>query len=403
MNSTLPDACGWFPTRFGKTCQAVLMKITENTTVTLPTTPLGALTRFRRPRLLPGLQVLHRGRGEVQVGTDPRHAVVLVDVPQPLAKLLHTLDGRDTAAELTARAGPVEPSTLDRVLTELAKFGLLEDAAVSEAGVSTAVPPRLAADCSWWALRTAQERMSANIRRMQAAVLIHGGGRVAVSLATLLAAAGVGWVSTVTEGTVQPEETGCGYLEQDVGKRRSIAIRRAIVRTAPATNTSPLPRTRRPDLVLLADAAVPDPHLARRLFDEGLAQLIVWAGEGVGVVGPLVVPGRSSCLHCVDLHKTATEPAWPALATQLAGRPQPADLASAQASAAFAVSQALRVLDGPRRAGQQIPVDPTDLPVWGAAVEIDTYTGETRRTNWPKHPYCACSRGPAPTGEELIG
>jgi hypothetical protein len=366
------------------------MKITANNTATLPTTRLGALTRFRRPRLLPGLQVLHRGYGEVQVGTDPRHAVVLVDVPEPMAKLLHTLDGRDTAAELAARAGPVEPSTLDRVLTELAKFGLLEDAAAAES--AAAVPARLAADCSWWALRTAQERVHANIRRMRAAVLIHGGGRVAVSLATLLAAAGVGWVSTVADGTVQPEETGCGYLEEDVGKRRSIAIRGAIVRTAPATNTSPLPRTRKPDLVLLADAVVPDPHLAGRLFGEGVAQLVAWAGEGVGVVGPLVVPGRSSCLNCVDLHKTASEPAWPALATQLAGRQQLADLASAQASAAFAVSQALRVLDGPRRAGKKIPVDPTDLPVWGAAVEIDTYSSETRRTNWPKHPYCACSR-----------
>ncbi|HEY4023497.1 MAG TPA: hypothetical protein VGM75_32780 [Pseudonocardiaceae bacterium] len=368
------------------------MKITTNNTTTHPSTQLGALTRFRRPRLLPGLQVLHRGHGEVQVGTDPRHAVVLLDVPQPLAKLLHTLDGRDTAAELTARAGPVEPSTLDRVLTELAKFGLLEDAAVAEGSVNTAVPPRIAADCSWWALRTAQERVNANILRMQAAVLIHGGGRVAVSLATLLAAAGVGWVSTVTEGTVQPEDVGCGYLEEDVGKRRSIAIRKAIMRTAPATNTSPLPRTREPDLVLLADAAVPDPHLVQRLFAAGSAHLMVWAGEGVGMVGPLVVPGRSSCLHCVDLHKTAAEPAWPALATQLAGRAQQADLASAQASAAFAVSQALRVLDGPRRRDTVAPVDPTDLPVWGASVEIDTYIGETRRTNWSKHPYCTCRR-----------
>ncbi|HEX4225975.1 MAG TPA: thiamine biosynthesis protein ThiF, partial [Pseudonocardiaceae bacterium] len=356
------------------------MKITTNATPVLSPTQPGALARFRRPRLLPGLQVLHRGHGEVQVGTDPRHAVVLLDVPLPLARLLHTLDGRDTAAELTARAGPIEPGTLDRVLTELARFGLLEDAARAEAGA--AVPPRLAADCSWWALRTAQERVSANIRRMRSAVLIHGGGRVAVSLATLLAAAGVGWVSTVSEGTVQPEDVGCGYLEEDVGKRRSLAIRKAIVRTAPATNTSPLPSTRKPDLVLLADAVVPDPYLVRQLFADGSTHLVAWAGEGVGVIGPLVVPRRSACLHCVDLHKTATEPAWPALATQLAGRAQPADLASAQASAAFAVSQALRVLDGPRRGDKSDPVDPTGLPVWSATVEIDTFNGETRRTNW---------------------
>ena len=78
------------------------------------------------------------------------------------------------------------------------------------------------------------------------------------------------------------------------------------------------------------------------------------------------------------------------MATQLAGRAQQADLASAQASAAFAVSQALRVLDGPRKREKSAPVDLTDLPVWGASVEIDTYTGETRRTNWSAHPYCTC-------------
>jgi hypothetical protein len=42
------------------------MKITTDTPDVPPApTNLGALTRFRRPRLLPGLQVLHRGRGEV--------------------------------------------------------------------------------------------------------------------------------------------------------------------------------------------------------------------------------------------------------------------------------------------------------------------------------------------------
>ena len=378
------------------------MKITTNQEPEHPLTELGALTRFRRPRLLPGLQVLHRGRGEVQLGTDPRHAVVLIDVPEAMVRLLHTLDGRDTAAQLTARAGPVGPSTLDRVLTDLTKYGVLEDATATADDGST-VPARLSADCSWWALRTAQERVNANQRRSNAAVVIHGGGRVAVSLATLLAAAGVGWVNVVADGAVTPEEVGCGYLEEDVGKRRSQAIRRAVVRAAPATNTSPMTRSQKPDLVLLADTAVPDPHLVRQLFTEGVPHLVAWAGEGIGVVGPLVVPGRSSCLHCVDLHKTETEPAWPTLATQLAGRPQPADVISAQASAAFTVSQALRVLDGPRRGGKPIPGDQTDLPIWDAAVEIDTYTGETRRTNWPKHPYCLCSSGEHGNEEELIG
>ena len=38
-------------------------------------------------------------------------------------------------------------------------------------------------------------------------------------------------------------------------------------------------------------------------------------------VGPLVVPGRTPCTTCLDLTRTDRDAAWPAIATQLAGRP----------------------------------------------------------------------------------
>ena len=42
-------------------------------------------------------------------------------------------------------------------------------------------------------------------------------------------------------------------------------------------------------------------------------------------VGPLVVPDVGPCLHCVDRHRTDADAAWPALASQLAGRPAPTE------------------------------------------------------------------------------
>ncbi|HKN95791.1 MAG TPA: hypothetical protein VJX10_01645, partial [Pseudonocardiaceae bacterium] len=115
----------------------------------------------------------------------------------------------------------------------------------------------------------------------------------------------------------------------------------------------------------------------------GVPHLMVHAAEGTGVVGPLVVPGRTSCLRCVDLHNTDADPCWPAVAAQLADHPQPADLASAQATAAFAAGQALRFLHG-SGAGRD------DLPVWGAAVEIDVFTGRCTRIEWEPHARCTC-------------
>ncbi|HWO65154.1 MAG TPA: thiamine biosynthesis protein ThiF, partial [Umezawaea sp.] len=59
-------------------------------------TPERALSS--RPRVLPGLPVLLRRAGEVQIGTDPRHAIVVDELPAPFVDELMALDGRFTVA-----------------------------------------------------------------------------------------------------------------------------------------------------------------------------------------------------------------------------------------------------------------------------------------------------------------
>lgn len=282
-----------------------------------------------------------------------------------------------------ARAGPVHQHALREVLTHLSGLGLLDD----EADLVTLVgPTRLAADRTAWVLRSGQRNASLRHHREPAVVVVYGSGRIAVALASLLAASGVGWVHTVAEGVVRPADTGTGYLDEDVGQARAEAAERAVRRIAPETRTRrPGPR-RQPDLVVLTDAAVPDPRLSADLAAAGLPHLVVHAAEGTGVVGPLVVPGRTSCLHCVDLHNTDVDACWPALAAQLAAHPQPADLASTQATAAFGVAQALRFLHGCRGPTAGDP----GLPVWGAAMEIDVFTGRSTRVEWRPHPRCPC-------------
>jgi bacteriocin biosynthesis cyclodehydratase domain-containing protein len=327
---------------------------------------------------------------------------VLSDLPEPLAPVLHDLDGRHTTDELLARAGPEHGPALRDILGDLAGIGLLDDAATPDpvGGVPAAGnPARLIADRTTWVLRAGRQLSWLGRLRQHAIVVVHGSGRIAVSVATLLAASGVGWVHTVADGAVQPGDTGTGYLDEDIGQARAEAAERAVRRIASATRTGrPDPRYR-PDLVLLTDATVADPALSAGLMAVGVPHMLVHAAEGTGVVGPLVVPGRTSCLRCVDLHNTDTDPCWPALATQLAAHPQPADLASAQATAAFAVGQALHFLHGSAAAHGE-------LPVWGAAMEVDVFTGLCNRVEWRPHASCTCAvaRNMAPetatTGEE---
>jgi hypothetical protein len=50
------------------------------------------------------------------------------------------------------------------------------------------------------------------------------------------------------------------------------------------------------DLVVLSDYLVADPRLIRDLHSQGVPHLAVRVRDGTGLVGPLVIPGVTSCL-----------------------------------------------------------------------------------------------------------
>jgi hypothetical protein len=52
------------------------------------------------------------------------------------------------------------------------------------------------------------------------------------------------------------------------------------------------------DLVVLSDNLVADPRMVRDLHSRGVAHLPVRVRDGTGLVGPLVIPGVTSCLGC---------------------------------------------------------------------------------------------------------
>lgn len=342
----------------------------------------------RRPRLSPGRAVLWRDPGAVQLGLDPRHALVVENLSPPLARLVHGLDGRRTLPELLAEATDdgCAPGDAARLLTELHSAGVLDDAAAAVgAHAADGQQFRLAADAATWAVRTGRPVAELLRTRLRSAVVVHGSGRLGAAVAVVLAAAGVGRVRVEAEGHVRPEDTGCGYPVEAVGRPRAEAAAEAVLAAAPAMVTAP-PARRRPDLVVLTDTAPHDPGLTAELMRHGTPHLAVQVREGVAVVGPLVMPGRSSCLRCAELHRAGLDPAWPKLAAQLAGSAPHAELASAQAAAALAGTQVLAALAG-AGTGQGPP------PVWSATLELDPLQGSLRRRPWPAHPRCGCGSG----------
>jgi len=104
--------------------------------------------------------------------------------------------------------------------------------------------------------------------------------------------------------------------------------------------------------------------------------------ETTGVVGPLVVPGRTPCLRCVSLARGERDPHWPVLAAQLVGAAptvEPCDVVLASLVSSLAAREALAWIDG------------ADRPATcGGVLEYDLRAGTLRRRTVTAHPSCGC-------------
>lgn len=146
------------------------------------------------------------------------------------------------------------------------------------------------------------------------------------------------------------------------------------------------------DLVVLSDYLVADPRMVRDLHRQGVPHLPVRVRDGTGLVGPLVIPGVTSCLGCADLHRTDRDAAWPAIAAQLRDTVGVADRATLLATAALALSQVNRVIAAVR--GQEAVPDPAPPAALNATLEFDVNAGSVVARQWTKHPLCAqCACG----------
>jgi hypothetical protein len=353
-----------------------------------------------RPMLNPALAAVWRDELTLQLGLDPARAVVIGGVTPSRAAFLSRLDGTLTGPQAVAAgaAHGLDPAEATRCLELLGEGGVLVDGGSDRRPLLTlaaAERDRLAPDLAAWSCRPAGHRSTSMLaRRRHALVGVEGAGRVGATLVGLLAAAGVGQVAVIDHRTMRGYDVAPGGAgPAAVREPRAEAALAAARTTAPGTKAGGS-GGRRPDLAVLC----PDsPHVeaSRRdaLLAEGTPHLLAVTYESVGVVGPLVVPGRTPCLRCLDLHRVDRDRGWPLVSAQLAtpGRslagvaPVAAcDVVLATAVAAYAAFAALDFVDA---LGDALGDQPA---LSGASVELRPPTGWPRRRSWPLHPSCGC-------------
>lgn len=281
---------------------------------------------MQRYTLNPVMPVLMRPDGAVQVGWDPRRAI-LVRPPDglsaaALADLLRAMQsgiGLPDLMSLARNRGAVDDDAVADLLTSLTQSGIVT-------------------------VDTPQTR-SASIR-------IHGRGPLSDLLAGALRCSGTRVRrSNLSHAGVRPGST---------------------------------------DLVVLSDYLVTDPQVVRDLHDARVPHLPVRIRDGSGLVGPLVIPGLTSCLHCADLHRSDRDAAWPAVAAQLRHAVGSADRATMLATAALALNEVNRVIDAVHRNAGDTRLAGEPPPTLDTTLELDVRTGSTISRRWSRHPHCEC-------------
>jgi hypothetical protein len=287
---------------------------------------------------------LWRDDDTVQIGVDPRRAVAIAGMKHA-TDVISLLDGSRDRTEVVAEAGRRGVPTLvaERVLTVLAAAGVLIDYPAAllrsvPADLRRRLRPVLAAaslgsqdgDGGAWLLA----------RRAATKVAVSGADPLADSLADLLTRSGL----AARRG--QPAEGADVDLLVLVGHQSP-------------SQTAELLR-------------FPHPHLT------------VTASEGIGVVGPLVWPGSTACLRCLDLTRAERDPAWPLVLAQLSCRsvdPPACDPVLVAAVTAQAAAIVIAFADG-------------DGALTRAAVngtlELIAPGWQWRRRSWRPHPACCC-------------
>jgi bacteriocin biosynthesis cyclodehydratase domain-containing protein len=316
-------------------------------------------------RLNPATRILWRSPDSVQLELG-RRAVVLDGV-----------DGRDVR-ELLGSAPGSPDSRLEPATAALIDAGFLWTDPVRAPTPS----PRLAGELSALRIRHGQRAATLLSARARSRVLITGPGRLGPTVGALLAAAGVGDIHIAGSGPVQLRATMPGGLAAaDEGRDFQLACAELLRAAAPEVRTSPPPADEQTDLVIIAEDGPVDEDLQRALHDRAQAHLVVRCGGDHLVVGPLVLPGLTSCLHCADLHRIDRDPAWSALAVQLAATtkyPPASEVALASLAASLGATHALAFLDGEEPAC----IDGT--------LELDHPDWRLRRRSWSARPDCSC-------------
>ena len=341
-------------------------------------------------RINPGIYVLDLGSDRRQFGLGSG-ALLLAGLTDADLTFIHALrsgipDGGEPEA---AAAAGVNSQRSEQLLRALAPVLLANPAD------RRLLPPlrqeRLGPDLERLSAVYGRDALEPVALRGSAAVEVLGLGRCGALAARILAAAGIGTVLLGDAGIVRPSDVGPAYALTDIGMPRFQAVKRQLYRIDPTVRVVQIPwpsAEAGPAGVDLSILACEQPAPLHALPEGRREQphLAIAAQQYGYQVGPLVVPGATPCLGCLDRHRGDADPGWYAAALAPEGPAQDEnagpggeEVSSAALAAAAAAGQALSFIDGVAQ-----PV------TWSAVLQFRAADGHAGIEPLEFHPSCGC-------------
>lgn len=312
----------------------------------------------------PDIAALPRGTTAVQLGIEPPRQVLISGVTAHAVTVLLSLREPRSLTEVVSvlGGGPVWRALFDR----LTALGLLVRAKAGADHRVAGVTEPLAAERLALIYEhgpAAADRLLA--RRSDAVVVIEGLEATALAVGELLDASGIGRVYRPARASAPSPQA------EPLTGPPSVVRPRGPSRILPRHPPAHMP----PDLVVLIGADPPSAGHAAELVASLQPHLAVRPSTPRGVVGPLVLPGRTACLNCLEKHRSDSDPLGSAVR---GGAAAPAPLMT-QSVAGLAARQVLDWIDGIRRPASA-----------GATLEFAAGQVIPSRRSWSRHPACGC-------------
>lgn len=214
-------------------------------------------------------------------------------------------------------------------------------------------------------------------------------GKAGLQISLGLAAAGIGHLISHDEQKVRKENLGpTGYPSQLIGQPRVDALRSLLAASPNNANVSTgkklmASKLQKIDCAVLISHQVLDPRKYSGWINRDIPHVsVVFDSEQVSI-SPVILPGQSACLFCLEKMRTETNPEWPVIATQLLNSEKRFDDSASQLFAAGIVIQKILA-----RLDKVSGFDLASENLIGYSLELAS--GNVTEFTWPRQQGCEC-------------